>query len=569
MQAVAYTNPSLALDGPNKIVYRRPGLLGSARSPKVSIVSGGGSGHEPGLAGFVGKGLLTAAVAGTIFASPSAEQVRRAILSRVPLEKGVLVLTLNYTGDVLNFGLAAEKARAAGIDTRFHAMGDDISIGRKKGGKVGRRGIAGTALVVKIAGALAELDGSLDEVYDLARLVSDNLVSIGSALEHVHVPGRGPMGTLMGHGEVEVGMGIHHETGAEKVRVELPELVSIMLTRMLDADDADRHFVSFQKSDQAVLLVNNLGGLSVLELGGIVRETTDQLRKTHGIVPVRILAGTYLSSLNGLGFSLSLLRLQDTGLGDGKSMLELLDLQAEACGWTASISQNTWEANRNSSSTPSSAPSLSQSKAVSNLRLDPAVACAVLRSGLQRVIAAESEVTHFDTVVGDGDCGIGLRRGAEAILDKLTSLAEVEDAAAFLDSIVSVVEDNMDGTSGAIYAIFLNALVASMRSHTGSTSQPAQLNARIWSGLLDSALRDLGRYTPASPGDRTLMDALFPFVETLGASGDVKAAAREARKGAEATKSMKASLGRSVYVGAEDKWIGKSIAILCFLGNCS
>ena len=188
LHSLTITNPSLAFDAPNKIIYRRPTKQNDSNA-KVSIISGGGSGHEPGFAGFVGKGLLTASVAGTIFASPSAEQVRRAVLTRVPTDKGVLVITMNYTGDVLNFGMAAEKAKAGGVDTEFFAIGDDAGVGRSKGGKVGRRGIGGGILVLKCVGALAEMGGSLTQVYELAKLVTSNLVSVGASMEHVHVPG--------------------------------------------------------------------------------------------------------------------------------------------------------------------------------------------------------------------------------------------------------------------------------------------------------------------------------------------------------------------------------------------
>lgn len=140
----------MAVDTTNKIVYRR------APNPRhVSLVSGGGSGHEPSFTGFVGAGLLTASVAGTIFASPSAEQIRRCISHRIPQDQGVLVIVMNYTGDVLNFGMGVEKARARGVETGMVVVGDDVGVGRERGGKVGRRGIAGTCLVLKIAGALA------------------------------------------------------------------------------------------------------------------------------------------------------------------------------------------------------------------------------------------------------------------------------------------------------------------------------------------------------------------------------------------------------------------------------
>lgn len=135
LHSLTLTNPSVAFDLTNKIIYRRP-TKELLDKPTVSIISGGGSGHEPAFAGFVGKGFLTAGVAGTIFASPNTLQVQRAIMSRVPTEKGVLVITFNYTGDVLNFGLAAEKAKAAGVETEFFAIGDDVGVGREKGGKV-------------------------------------------------------------------------------------------------------------------------------------------------------------------------------------------------------------------------------------------------------------------------------------------------------------------------------------------------------------------------------------------------------------------------------------------------
>lgn len=209
LKSITYTNPNTALDTENKVVYLRP----YAAKAQVSIVSGGGSGHEPSFAAFVGPGILSGAVAGTIFASPSAEQVRRCIFSRVEKSKGVLVVVMNYTGDVLNFGMAVEKAKAAGIPCEMVVMGDDAGVGRAKGGKVGRRGIAGTVLVHKIAGALAAQGGSLQEVHKAAQVVADNTVSIGSSLSHVHVPGREQVeveGELK-EDEVEVGMGIHNE----------------------------------------------------------------------------------------------------------------------------------------------------------------------------------------------------------------------------------------------------------------------------------------------------------------------------------------------------------------------
>ena len=170
-----------------------------------------------------------------------------------------------------------------------------------------------------------------------------------------------------------------------------------------------------------------------------------------------------------------------------------------------------------------------------------------LRSGLKRVIAAEGEVTRFDTIVGDGDCGIGLKRGAEAILKMLETSKISDDVLIDLAKAVQIVEATMDGTSGAIYGIFLNSLTASLRRLDGLT--PTPVTPKIWAQALELSLNALSKYTPAQPGDRTLMDSLFPFVDVLKKTGDINQAAVAAKKGADGTKGMKASLGRTVYVG--------------------
>lgn len=175
----------------------------------------------------------------------------------------------------------------------------------------------------------------------------------------------------------------------------------------------------------------------------------------------------------------------------------------------------------------------------------------VLKAGLERVAKAEPDITHYDTIVGDGDCGIGLRRGAEAILEMLSSSQlDTKDAAVFVERITGSVENNMDGTSGAIYAIFMNALATGLRSQSPSSGDK-QADSKVWAQAAEVALQSLSKYTPAQPGDRTLVDALVPFVEELKASGNIKKAAEAAKQGAEKTKGMKASLGRTVYIGGE------------------
>ena len=178
--------------------------------------------------------------------------------------------------------------------------------------------------------------------------------------------------------------------------------------------------------------------------------------------------------------------------------------------------------------------------------MDLAQTKSALGNALDKVIAAEPEVTKYDTVVGDGDCGIGLKRGAEAVKEVL-SLTKATDAAIFMDEVVGAVEMAMDGTSGALYAIYLNALATSLRSQSASGGA----DTKVWAKAAKHAMDSMGKYTPAKEGDRTLVDALAPFVETLNETSNVQKAAKAADDGADKTKGMKASLGRTVYVGGQ------------------
>ncbi|CRK17726.1 hypothetical protein BN1708_003007 [Verticillium longisporum] len=458
LRGLTITNPSVALDVEHKIVYRR--TLPHA-VPQVSIVSGGGSGHEPSFSGMVGEGMLTAAVAGTIFASPSAEQIRTAIASRVDTSQGVLVIVMNYTRDVLKFGMAVERARAAGIAVEMVIVDDDVGVGRVKAGKVGRRGIAGTVVALKAAGALAAAGRPLDEVARAARLVSTNLASVGASLSHVHVPGRRiAEDSTLPLGYVEVGMGIHNEPGPERISIELPALISKMLGQLLDLNDKDRAFLGTLPTS-TVLMVNNLGG-----------------------------------ELN---------------------ILELLDARSEATGWSPPVRAATWSAKFIDTETGSS---INHEIKPSGLRMDASSAKAALSRALEDVIAAEPDITEYDTVVGDGDCGICLRRGAEAVLRHVQAGGLSGDAVVDIASIVPIIESTVDGTSGALYSIFLHALVTALRSLSPDTASP-----QVWASALKKSSRILSEYTPARPGDRTLIDALHPFVEVLDSTGNVKQAA--------------------------------------------
>jgi dihydroxyacetone kinase len=405
--------PDLSLDIESKILYAPT----HANKPSsVSIISGGGSGHEPSFTGFVGEGVLSASVAGTIFASPSSRQVLKAI-EGVDGSKGILVTVMNYTGDVLNFGVALEKAKARNPDLKIEMLviGDDVGVPRSRAGKVGRRGIAGTVLVHKITGALAAAGSSLDEVARVGRLVGSNLASIGVSISRVHVPGR-PHEEIaqdsLGLDEVELGMGIHNESGCGRRSgddAELPVLIRDMLRQLLDPNDADRNFLS-RKPREVVLLVNNLGALSVLELGAVVTEVTEQLQRDYQLKAARVFSGTFMTSLDGPGFSVSLLNVVDTGVQ--QNLLDLLDAQSNISGWHVARTSTTPASNL--AGTGGSLPTRQTEESQrTHLKCDMETTLKHLKNGLSAIIAAEPEITKYDDIVGDGDCGTTLKRGAE------------------------------------------------------------------------------------------------------------------------------------------------------------
>lgn len=410
LRSLAIVQPILHIDLDNRVVHANPGP-----NQHVAVISGGGSGHEPSFTGLVGSGGLTAAVAGTIFASPSSKQIYAA-MEMVGQGKDLLVVVMNYTGDVLNFGLAMErfKAQHPGIDAKILIVGDDVGVPRSRAGKVGRRGIAGTVLVQKIAGAMAARGYRLAEVERVAKMAADNMVTLGVSLGHVHVPGRATTtedeSNMLAADEIELGLGIHNEPGCERlsgVDAELPALVRKMLKQMLDGNDPERSFLQ-SRLPQMVLLVNNLGGTSVLELGAIVTEVVQQLRDDYNISPARVVTGTFMTSLNGPGFSISLMNVLDTGLDT--SMLSLLDDPCEASGWTAKrFSPADQAVNGTLKSLANGSHAV---KASSSLTWNADAVIASLRKALHALIAAEPEVTRFDDVVGDGDCGTTLKRGA-------------------------------------------------------------------------------------------------------------------------------------------------------------
>ncbi|MBS7525975.1 dihydroxyacetone kinase subunit DhaK [Fusibacter paucivorans] len=277
-------------------------VLVRAQGPtdKVALVSGGGSGHEPSHGGFVGKGMLDGAVAGAVFTSPTPDQVYEAVKA-VDGGKGVLLVIKNYTGDVMNFEIAAEMAEADGIKVEKVVVNDDVAV-EDSTWTTGRRGIAGTLFVHKIAGAKAEAGGSLDEVKAVAEKVITNVRSMGMALSPCTVPAAGKPSFTLAENEVEIGMGIHGEPGTHRETLKTAnEIVDHLLQKIFDD-------ISLAADDEVAVMVNGLGGTPTMELY-VANLRVSEVMKEKGIKIAKTYVGNYMTSLEMAGFSISVIKL--------------------------------------------------------------------------------------------------------------------------------------------------------------------------------------------------------------------------------------------------------------------
>jgi dihydroxyacetone kinase len=514
LEGLTRLNPGLILMPEHMIVLREDD------ADKVAVISGGGSGHEPAHAGYVGAGLLRAAVAGDVFASPTIDAVLAAIRA-VDAPKGVLLVVKNYTGDRLNFGVAAELARAEGIPVEMVVVGDDVALASGNQ-TAGRRGLAGTVLIHKIAGAAAAAGADLATVVGEARDAIAALGSIGVALSSCTVPEAGSPGFVLPDDEIELGLGIHGEPGVKRLPMATANaLVREMLGRIIDdmrIDDGER----------VVLLVNNLGATPPSELLIVARAALTVLANAD-ITVERCWTGTFLTALDMQGVSLSLMRVNDARLGR-------LDAAANASAWPAH-------------GLKPGAPHLRAPAADdTDRKLVPArndAFEAALRAITTAVLAAEAKLTAMDQAIGDGDLGISLARGARAIEDDLARY-DLADPAATLEAMAGSVRRELGGTSGPLYAVFLLRAAKALAGN-----ELAQ-----WSAAFEAGWRGIAELGDSKEGDRTMLDALAPasaaFRDAVAAGASapdaVAAAARAARAGTEATRAMFPRRGRSSYL---------------------
>ena len=473
---------------------------------KVAIVSGGGSGHEPAHAAFVGKGMLTAAVCGDVFASPSVDAVFAAIMA-VTGKAGCLLVFKNYTGDRLNFGLAAEKARSLGKKVEVVIMRDDISLpGLKQ-----PRGIAGVMFIHKIAGYFAEKGESLKSVAAIAQKVADATVSLGISLGSCTLPGAGKEDRIP-DGKAEVGLGIHGEPGVELVTFTgANQAASIMMNAV------GKHV---QKSAGYALFINNLGSTTVLEMGVLANEILNlplgkKIKRVIGPAPL-------VTSLDMHGVSVSLLPLK-------LDWLKALDAPVFPRAWPGTTVNGKIKLIKLPKELKPGTLKASQNEQLEHL----------LQKSCKLLISAEAELNALDAKVGDGDTGSSLAIGAGSVLAALGKLPLANIGATF-GAIGDILRVSMGGSSGVLLAIFFTAAGQALNSGVP------------WPQALQAGLARLKEYGGARAGDRTMIDALEPALSALAANKTLVGAAQAAAEGAAVTATMAhANAGRSTYVSAD------------------
>lgn len=286
-------------------VHFAPNFITRADAPvrgKVALLSGGGSGHEPMHGGFVGRGMLDAACPGAVFTSPTPDQILAAT-KEVDGGAGVLHIVKNYTGDVLNFEMAADLAKDEGVKVEAVIIDDDVAV-QDSLYTAGRRGVGGTVLAEKICGGAAEAGLDLAAIAELCRKVNANVRSMGVALTPCTVPHAGKPSFTLADDEIEFGVGIHGEPGRKRIKLESADKIAQMLMEPILAD------LPFKSGDKALLFVNSLGGTPLVELYIVYRKAAE-IAKAHGVEITRSLVGPYITSLEMAGISISLLKLDD------------------------------------------------------------------------------------------------------------------------------------------------------------------------------------------------------------------------------------------------------------------
>lgn len=536
-------HPELEFLKKDKIIKKK-----AINENKVSLISGGGSGHEPAHAGFVGKGMLDAAICGDVFASPSQIQVYQGIKSAAG-QKGVLMIIKNYSGDMMNFKNGAALAEEDGIQVEYVKVADDMAV-EDSLYSVGRRGVAGTVLVHKIAGAAAEEGRDLMQVKEVAEKAAENVRSIGIALTSCTVPAKGSPTFTLGEDEIEYGVGIHGEPGIKREKMtsadELAERMTNDLLRDLGIDG---------DTDELAILVNGFGATPLQELYLLNHSVIRELHKRN-IQVYRTFVGNYMTSIDMAGASLTFMKLDD----------ELKSLLSSECSAPAFKVDGPVEPVLYVQDNDSADAKLVSFEAVTSeehaeikdeaLSLDNLVY--LIDKMSEVIIKNEVPFCELDSHAGDGDFGMSVAKGFKQLKREWNTILNQEDVTieSFLDACSIIIMEYCGGASGPIWG-------SAFRAAGKAAAGKQQLTVEEFANMLQAALkgiqatgeRSFGR--GAVVGDKTLVDAFAPCVdswmESVAANEDFRTAfekgAAAAVKGAEYTKDIVARMGRAGTVG--------------------
>lgn len=565
---LAKAHPELEFVEKFKIVKKK-----EINPDKVSLISGGGSGHEPAHAGFVGKGMLDCAVCGDVFASPSQIQVYNAI-KECATDKGVLLIIKNYSGDCMNFNNAADLAREEdGIKVDAVYVNDDIAV-KDSLYTVGRRGVAGTVFVHKIAGAAAEQGKSLEEVKAVANKVIANVRSFGFALSSCTPPAKGTPIFDIGDDEIEFGVGIHGEPGRKTEKLQTADGLAKRIVKDLIED------LGLKKGEDVALLVNGFGATPLSELYLFNNSVSNALEKEN-IGIYKTLVGNYMTSLDMAGASVTVLRLDD----DFKALLSY-PVSTPALTWGAAMSEQAAYAVEAMNAiakalgvTPAAETAHKEAKAaaktakaakkeaVYEVKGKPEVTETINTAAFVAIvdkmadIIIENEVPLCDAdKMGDGDFGMSIAKGFRQ-LKKEWATRDKADIGTFLGSCSEIIMEYCGGASGPIWgSAFRYAGKAAAGKDVITLADLADIFQAANKGVYETGKKSFGR--GAVVGDKTLVDALKPCADALEkAAKDGKKlreglalGAEAAVKGAESTKTVVAKLGRAGTVG--EKSIG-------------
>ena len=504
------------------------------RDKQVAIISGGGSGHEPAHAGYIGAAMLSAAVVGEVFTSPDTDSIFEAIKD-VAGKPGALLVVKNYTGDRLNFGLAAEMARSEGIPVEMIIVDDDVALSGATSA-TGARGLAGTIFIHKLVGAAAAEGKSLREIATLGKAAVRSLATMGVSFSAGTSPAVGKASFELGEDEMELGLGIHGEPGVTRTKLQPADrLTETLLSQILRVRN-------FGDQKRITLIINNLGATTEMELAIVARHAMLFLEK-NGFTIERLYAGTFLSSLDMAGISISVLGVND-------EWLRLLDYPTTAPAWPSVARLRPRSVNFAAAPVVSTNVAFSAREYVES-DLGKTVKRAI-EAACEALIQAEPELTEMDRIAGDGDLGASMKRASRAVQEALTAYP-LNDIPATLKALGHTLRHELGGSSGPLYGVlFLRAGTVLEKSGPIGLAQ--------WGLAVDDGCRAISELGGAKPGDRTMLDALDPFVKTLKNAGVKPAreillsAIDQAQLGAEATAQMRPRLGRSSYL--QDRVLG-------------